>query len=104
MFNQQGWAEVAQPMDLKLLEVIAELDSGNTGKPPCQVFNFLGTQRAEFGKDTMFDLAVFTIRLGKSVISVGLAVRLLHSLSLEIHSACILTYSRRLSREGPMHA
>mgnify|MGYP000682878702 CR=1 FL=1 len=50
------------------------------------------------GKDAVFDLAVFTIRLSKSVISVGLAVGLLHRLSLEIHSAYILSYDTHLSR------
>ena len=46
----------------------------------------------------MLDLAVFTIRFGKSVIGVGLAVGLLNCLSLEMHSAIILSYVRPLSR------
>ena len=77
-------------------------DTGDTGKATCQVLNLLRLQCAQFGKDTMFDFAVFTIRLSKSVIGVGLAVGLLHGLSLEKHNAillpCYLAASRAAQR------
>ena len=48
-------------MDLHLLEIRTELDTGDAGKTACQVLDLLWLECAEFGKDTMFDLAVLTI-------------------------------------------
>jgi len=60
MFHQERRTKVAQAGQLQFFQILAKID---TGKATCQVLNLLRLQCAQFGKDTMFDFAVFTIRL-----------------------------------------
>ena len=69
MFHQERRTKVAQAGQLQFFQILAKIDTGDTGKATCQVLNLIRLQCAQFGKDTMFDFAVFTIRLSKSVLA-----------------------------------
>ena len=50
MLHQQGGAKVVQPIDLDLLQVRAQFDTGHAGKPACQVLDLRRLQGAQFGQ------------------------------------------------------
>lgn len=95
--QQQRRSKIAQALDFQFFEILAQLDSGEAREAARQIFHFIRFQSTEFGKYPMLYLAVMTIRLGKSVMAVLLAVEFLDDLSLEIHDAGISTYAFSVS-------